>query len=199
MLEVSRRGFLVLGGSGAAGVALAACGQAPDQRDDASPDDLKAAEASAETALAGAYSAAASALPKGQERTTLQQFATAAGKRADELGGGTAQAGNTPPVDGGPDSPEALDGAVRAANAAIVAHREAAGLLDTPEGRALATSSLVACAAELAAVDHFAGKEQAPSPFVTGATATPYEAANDSTTSTTSTTSSTSTTTTGGG
>ena len=166
MLEVSRRGFLVLGGTGAAGVALAACGQGPDQRDDASPDDLTAAEASAETALAGAYGAAASALP---------------------------------PADGGPDSPEALDGAVRAANAAIVAHREAAGLLDTPEGRALASSSLVACAAELAAVDHFAGKEQAPSPFVTGATATPYEAANDSTTSTTSTTSSTSTTTTGGG
>lgn len=195
MLEVSRRGLLVLGGTGAAGVALAACGQGPDQRDDASPDDLTAAEASAETALAGAYGAAASALPKGQERTTLQQFATAAGKRADELGAGTEQAGDTPPADGGPDSPEALDGAVRAANAAIVAHREAAGLLDTPEGRALASSSLVACAAELAAVDHFVGTEQAPSPFVTGATAAPYEAADTSTTSTTST----STTSTGSG
>ena len=185
MLEVSRRGFLVLGGTGAAGVALAACGQAPDQRDDASPDELTAAEASAETALAGAYGAAASALPKGEERTTLEQFATAAGKRADEFGGGTAQAGDTPPADGGPDSPEALDGAIRAANAAIAAHREAAGLLDTSEGRALASSSLVACAAELAAVDHFAGKEQAPSPFVTGSTEAPYEAADDSSTSTT--------------
>ena len=153
MLEVSRRGLLVLGGTGAAGVALAACGQGPDQRDDASPDDLTAAEASAETALAGAYGAAASALPKGQERTTLQQFATAAGKRADELGAGTEQTGDTPPADGGPDSPE------------------------------------------LAAVDHFAGNEQAPSPFVTGATAAPYEAADTSTTSTTST----STTSTGSG
>ena len=145
MLTVSRRGFLALGGTGAAGVALSACGQTTDRRDDSSPDELKAAEASAETALAQAYSAAASALPKGEERTTLEQFATAAGDRADGLGGGTAQAGDTP--DGGPDSAEALDGAIRAADTAIAAHRQAAGLLDDEEGRALASTYLVAVAA----------------------------------------------------
>lgn len=192
MLTVSRRGFLALGGTGAAGVALSACGQTTDRRDDSSPDELKAAEASAETALAQAYSAAASALPKGEERTTLEQFATAAGDRADGLGGGTAQAGDTP--DGGPDSAEALDGAIRAADTAIAAHRQAAGLLDEEEGRALASTYLVAVACEVAAVDHFAGKEQSPSPFVTGGDQDPYEAVEDSSTTSTSSTTESSTT-----
>jgi hypothetical protein len=190
MLTVSRRGFLALGGTGAAGVALAACGTAADPRADASPDQLTAAEASAETALAAAYAAAASAFGQGEERATLEDFAAAAAKRAGEFGGGSAQAGETPTPDGGPDSPEALDGAIRAANSAIAAHREAAGLLDAVDGRTLASSSMIACAAELAAVNHFAGKPEAPLAFVTGGNQAPYEAAAE----TTSTTSSTSTT-----
>ncbi|HEY8001747.1 MAG: hypothetical protein ACHQJ5_09435 [Vicinamibacteria bacterium] len=192
MLTVSRRGFLALGGTGAAGVALAACGTAADPRADASADQLTEAEASAETALAAAYGAAASALAQGEERAALEDFAAAAAKRAGEFGGGSAQAGETPPADGGPDSPEALDGAIRAANKAIAAHREAAGLLDAVDGRTLASSSMIACAAELAAVSHFAGKPEAPLAFVTGGTEAPFESATETEATTTSSTSTTS-------
>ncbi len=199
MLTVSRRGFLALGGTGAAGVALSACGTIADQRDDASPSELNTAQANAETALAAAYSQAASALPKGEERAALESFAAAAAKRTDAFGGATAQAGDTPPPDGGPDSPEALDGAIHAANAAIAAHRQAAGLLDTTEDRAQASSFLVACAAELAAVNGFAGKDEVPFAFVTGGPEKPYEStdspAGSETTSTTSSSTTSSSTT----
>ena len=193
MSTVSRRGFLVIGGSGAAGVALAACGESVDPRETGDDDALVAAEAEAETRLATAYRYAAS-VTADEERAALESFADAAAARADELGGSTP----VPLPDGGPDKPEALSAAINLANAAIAAHRAAVTGLDSAEGRGLATSSLVACAAELAVVSDFAGEPQVPRAFVTGGEDEPYVAASDppesdsdseTTSSTTSTTS----------
>ena len=202
MLSISRRGFLAAGGTGAAGLALAACGKTADQRDDAPQEDLTSAQLQAELALSTAYKTAATAAGKGSEQTALEAFAKAASARADELRSSAAAAtgGQAQAPDGGPDSAEALGGAAHAANAAIAAHRRAAGLLTDSAGRATASSYLVACAAELAAVNDFAGKPEVPSPFVTGGSEAPYESVitTSTTTSTTNTGSTTSTTSTGG-
>ena len=85
MLTVSRRGLLALGGTGVAGVALSACGAVADQREDADQEDLLTAEIDAELALAGAYRQAAGTSGSGEERTTFDDFAAAAEKRAAEL------------------------------------------------------------------------------------------------------------------
>src|SRR5262245_46367856 len=113
MLSVSRRGLIALGGTGAAGLVLAGCGDAADRRADASQSDLLAAQGEAETALAAAYRQAAGSLSPGRERTALAGFAAAASKRAGELDS-TAGGNEQPPPDGGPDSPEALSGAIHA-------------------------------------------------------------------------------------
>ncbi len=175
MLTVTRRGLLAIGGTGAAGVALAGCGEATEPREEASAEELTAAEAEVETNLAGAYVAAAQVTP-GTQRATLERFAEAAKKRAVEFGQPTSEA---PGPDGGPDAPEALSACANLANAAIAAHLEAAGLLDEVEGRALASSSLAACAAELAVVNNFAGEPEVPDSFVTGGDEKPYESTDE--------------------
>jgi hypothetical protein len=194
MLTVSRRGLLVLGGTGAAGVALAACGQAADPRADASQGDLVQAELDAEVALATAYEQAAASLPAGEERTAFEAFAKAANGRVQQLRGVAPDPGSQPPApDGGPDSTEAVAATAHLADAAIATHHQAAGLLASLETRALASSALAACAAELAAVNHFSGKPEVPHAFVTGGELAPYEPSIAESTSTTSTSSSTST------
>ena len=71
MQTVSRRGFLALGGTGAAGALLAACGEETDPRETGDDDDLTAAEAEAEQRLAAAYGLAAST-QEGSERAALE-------------------------------------------------------------------------------------------------------------------------------
>ena len=200
MPTLTRRGLLVLGGTGAAGAVLAGCSSATEPRDEASTEELTAGEVDAENALAGAYDLAAGGAPKGEQQDALTSFAAAAKKRATEIGGGSGGS-TTPAPDGGPDFPEALTACIHLANEAIAAHLEAARLLDEVEGRALASSSLVACAAELAAVNGFAGEPEVPSAFVTGGPEKPLESfdrpdSGDDESSTTSTTSSSSTDTT---
>jgi hypothetical protein len=198
MPTVSRRGLLVLGGTGAAGAVLAACGETADLRADASQGELTQGEFDAELALSSAYALAAGTRGSADERSALDDFAAAAEKRADQLRAFAPDPGTEVPApDGGPDSAEALSAVARLANAAIAAHNAAAGLLDSIEGRALASSALAACAAELAAVNHFDGKPEAPNAFVTGGAQKPYEATDepdDSDSETTSTTESSSTT-----
>jgi hypothetical protein len=167
MPTLTRRGLLILGGTGAAGVALAGCSSAEEPRDGSNADELTAAEAEAEGNLAGAYMLAASAVPTGEERTTLERFAAASTKRANEISGGSGE-NTSPPPDGGPDFPEALSACQHLANDAIAAHLQAARLLDEVDGRALASSSLAACAAELAVVNGFVRDPVAPNAFVTG-------------------------------
>ncbi|MET0730599.1 MAG: hypothetical protein ABWZ03_05350, partial [Solirubrobacterales bacterium] len=56
MQTVSRRGFLVIGGTGAAGAVLAGCGgSVDDPRDEGRDPELLAAALAAETALGDAY------------------------------------------------------------------------------------------------------------------------------------------------
>lgn len=201
MLTLSRRGLLVAGGTSAAGVALSACGAAADPRADASPTDLAQAELTAELSLNAAYGQAAGALESGAQRTALESFATAAKARAEQLrqfvAEPTASSSTGSAADGGPATPEALAGAIAAANTAIAAHRQASGLLDSIETRALASSSLAACAAELAAVGHFAGRPEVPDAFVTGGEARPYQASGSSASTSTTSSSGESSTTTG--
>jgi hypothetical protein len=194
MLTVTRRGLLVLGGTGAAGAVLAGCSEATEPRDEADAQSLAQAEAEAEQNLSRAYLLASRATT-GEQSAALERFGAAAKKRSAEVAGGDFE-NTTPEADGGPDAPEALSACQHLANVAIAAHLEAAGLLDTVEGRALASSSLAACAAELAAVNGFAGDPEAPSAFVTGGPQKPLESFDDpdsddadesSTTSTTST------------
>jgi hypothetical protein len=175
MLTLTRRGLLVLGGSGAAGAVLAGCGEATEPREDADPEALARAEAEAEANLSGAY-VLASQVTAGGQRATLKRFATAAKRRATQFG---PPPPSPPDPDGGPDAPEALSACVNLANAAIAAHLDAAGLLDEISGRALASSSLAAVAAELAVVNGFAGHPEAPDSFVTGGPEKPYESTDE--------------------
>jgi hypothetical protein len=198
MPTLTRRGLLILGGTGAAGVALAGCSKAEEPRDEADAEELTAAEAEAEGNLAGAYKLAASAVPTGEERATLERFTAASTKRAAEISGGSFE-NTSPPPDGGPDFPEALSACQHLADDAIAAHLQAARLLDEVDGRALASSSLAACAAELAVVNGFARDPVAPNAFVTGGPA-PLEdsdspdSGGETSTTTSSSTSSSSTT-----
>jgi len=196
MPTLTRRGLLILGGTGAAGVALAGCSKAEEPRDESDPDALTSAQAEAEANLSGAYIVAAQATGTGEERTTLERFAAAAKKRAAAIGSGAEP---PPAPDGGPDSPEALSACQHLANQAIAAHLQAARLLDEVDGRALASSSLAACAAELATVNGFAGDPAVPTAFVTGGPQPPLEDTDapdsgDESSTTSSTTDATSTT-----
>ena len=191
MSTTSRRGFLVLGGTGAAGAALAACGEPFEPRSDDESAEALQAQLTAELGLADAYDLAAGTQPEGQERSALETFARAASDRAEALRQLAPDATAEPPggaVDGGPDGPEALSATIVLANAAIAAHRLGAGTSPTTETRAVAASQLVACAAELAVVSGFAGEPEVPRAFVTGGEEEPYEAADGTDDETTSTT-----------
>ena len=194
MPSVTRRGLLVLGGTGAAGIVLSGCSAAEEPRDESDAEALTAAEAEAEAGLSGAYVVAAQVAPA-EQRRVLEDFAEAAKQRSAEFG----QASPPPAPDGGPDAPEALSACAHLANEAIAAHLEAARLLDEVEGRSLATSSLAACAAEVAVVNGFAGEPEAPTAFVTGGPEEPLQSfdapdTGDESSTTSTTTSSTDTT-----
>jgi hypothetical protein len=180
MLTVSRRGLFALGGSGAAGAVLAACGESADPRETGDDAELAQAEVEAELALETAYRQAGSTAAEAEQRTAFEAFAGAAADRADQIASAAGVDVEPPPgPDGGPDGPEALSAAINLANSAIAAHRAAVTGLDSVESRELATSALATCAAELAAASGFAGEPEAPRAFVTGAEEEPYEGAED--------------------
>src|SRR5918996_3411443 len=84
MQTVSRRGFLVIGGTGAAGAVLAGCGGSEDDpRAEGRDPELLVAALAAGTALGDAYVSAQP--PAGAERTALGAFATASEKRARDV------------------------------------------------------------------------------------------------------------------
>ena len=153
MQTVSRRGFLVIGGTGAAGAVLAGCGgSVDDPRDEGRDPELLAAALAAETALGDAYAIG------GEELTTL----------LEQAGGQPTKAATTEP---GTEREQA--------NATIAAYRAAAGPLSTEELRGTAIAFLAAVAAELSVMSEFAGEDPAPRPFVTGLEAEPYVAADE--------------------
>ncbi len=189
MRSLSRRGFLALGGSGAAGGVLAACGSAAEPREEGRDPELLDAAYTAETALGATYAAAAGSA-SGADAETIDRYRDASTARAGELRSLAGDAGGDP-TDGdsaGTDAGAAID----AANAAIVAYREAAGVLSSTELRQTATVDLSEVAGELAGLSLIAGEDPVPSAFVTGQASEPLQSTEgETTTSTTSTTTTT--------
>ena len=158
MPSLSRRGFIALGGSGAAGLILASCGEEDDPRAEGSDDELLSAALGAETALQGAYNEDGLAgITPARAVISLQE------ERISELGELGAET---------PEAPEAGGDVVDASNAAIAAYRELAGVGSSTEVRAAGTRGLAEIAAVLAAVS---AEDPAPTAFVTGGAEDPYE------------------------
>jgi hypothetical protein len=194
MLTVSRRGLFAIGGTGAA-AALAGCGGAVDERDDADDNQLLDSALEAEAALGAAYGALSgpevSSGQGAQVRKSCQSNSQKRQQELESLGASQPTGGATGSGGGG------LDPTVTAANAAIAAYRQGARLLGVTDQRATSTGFLAQVAAELAALRGLFGEDQAPVAFVTGDAQRPLQAAATTTTSTTSssTTSTTSTST----
>jgi hypothetical protein len=195
MLTVSRRGFLAAGSSGAAALALAACGDDPDPRAEVRDTELVTTALGAEGNLQAAYSA----LDPGPDgAVAVKAFIKASAARQSALAKLGASGPPPPKAPSGSD-PQGFESTDTAANAAIAAYREAAGISSATEARATTAAYLAAVASELATVRGFAGTDQSPEPFVTGLAAKPLvttDATTSSTTSSSTTTSSTSTATT---
>ena len=191
MLTVSRRGLLALGGAGAAGTVLSACGEPDDPREDGRDAELLAAERDAETAVQVAASAAAGQ-GSGKEVEVTANIAEASSRRAEELQTLAEDAG-APAAEGGGSTTRSVS---QALDDALAAHREAAGLLSTEELRADAMGFMVEAAAEQAALSLSAGEDPVPYAFVTGLSEQPLEASSQDTTTTTESTTTKSETTT---
>ncbi len=176
MQTVSRRGFLVIGGTGAAGAVLAGCGgSVDDPRDEGRDPELLAAALAAETALGDAYAIGGEGGPAPPQREAIESFIAASRRRAEELTTLLEQAGGQPTKAATPEPGTERE----QANATIAAYRAAAGPLSTEELRGTAIAFLAAVAAELSVMSEFAGEDPAPRPFVTGLEAEPYVAADE--------------------
>ena len=186
MPRLSRRGFLALGGSGAAAVALGACGEAAEPREKGDDAGLLADAVAAETA----YGDAAKAF--GDQQGVAAEIAKASAARLDKLEPAADDAG----AEATGTDPGATDLA-GAASAAIAAYRQGARLLSSTELRTTATQFLAQAAGELAAVRDLEGEDPVPYAFVTGLDEAPLEYPDDPPGGETTTTSTTSTTTEG--
>jgi hypothetical protein len=191
MLTVSRRGLFAIGGTGAA-AALAGCGGATDERDDADDQAVLDSALESEAALGATYDTLSGPeVSSGPGAQVLKRCQADSKKRQQELaslGASETTGGDT----GGAGS--GLDPAVTSANAAIAAYRQGARLLGETGQRATCTSYLAQVAAELASLRGLIGEDQAPVAFVTGGAEKPFQAAATTTTRTTSATTSTTST-----
>lgn len=178
MPTITRRGFLALGGSGAAAAALAACGSEEDPRDEGRDGELLGESLAAEETLEGAYTDALGEAAN-DDRRLLEDASTASADRVGELET-LAEEADAAPVESEGAQPTGLTGAIAAGGLAIAAYREAAGLLSTPELRRTAAAGLAAVAAEQAALRASGGDEPlVPEPFVTGSNEKPLTAPDD--------------------
>jgi hypothetical protein len=176
MQTVSRRGFLVIGGTGAAGAVLAGCGGSEtDQRAEGRDAELLAAALAAETALGEAYAIGGGGGAAPRQPEAIESFVAASRRRAEELTTLLEQAGGQPTEPPSAEPGTELD----QANATIAAYRAAAGPLSTEELRGTAIAFLAAVAAELSVMSGFAGEARVPRAFVTGSEAEPYVAADE--------------------
>ncbi len=195
MPNLTRRSLLVLGGTGAAGLAVAGCTDEDDPRAEGGDEAVLQRAADAEAQIATVYD---SIRGDGEEAAVGRQFAEASAARAtdlENLGAGAAKASTSAGA-----YPE---GAIDAQDSAIAAYRECVRLGSTTEIRAAGIRFLAQVSAEQATVRGIAGDEQSPRAFVTGLKEKPYVASEDDedgdTTTSTTSSSSTSTTTEDGG
>ena len=178
MPSLSRRGFIALGGTGAAGLVLASCGEEDDPRAEGRDGELLSAALGAETTLQGAYDDDGLAgITPAKDVLSLQDERIS---QLGELGAEEAEA---------PDVSDVVD----ASDAAIAAYRELAGLGSSTEVRAAGTQGVAEIAAVLAAINIEQRKDPAPNAFVTGGADDPYEPEVDEPTKATSTTEATTT------
>ncbi len=198
MLTISRRGFLALGGSGAAGAALAACGSEEDPREEGRDGELLAAALVAESGVEAAAEAERDAadLAPGLG-PVLERIAEQSTARLERLRMLAADAG-APQPEPAAEPPAGVD-LRQPLNEAIVAYREAAGLLSSAESRRFASASLAGAAAGQAGLNVVDGDEASPRPFATGADEEPLTAPDASTEEQQTETSTEQTTTEGGG
>ncbi len=173
MSTLSRRGFLILGGTGAAGVALAGCGAEEDPR--AEGDDPELLDAAIEAEGVYGLAAGASADQQGVSDLIVEQSRGRV-KELSSLGSSQVTAGS------------GSDDVVTGAEEAIAAYRQIARLASTEELRTAGTRFLAQVAAELAAVLELEGEDPVPYPFVTGLTEPPLNFPDDAPTGTTTTT-----------
>jgi hypothetical protein len=194
MLTVSRRGLLALGGTGVATV-LAGCGSEPDPRAEGDDQQLLTNAYAAEVDLQTAYDTLSRGGVGGDDSATvIARSQRASSERQAELGKLGASAGQSQSDGGSADGADTGLGLTEAAaNAAIAAYRQCAGLLPEAADRATTMGFLAQVAAELAAIRGLFGKDQAPEAFVTGGSEQPFVAAAETTTTSTTSTSTTTT------
>ncbi len=184
MHSLTRRGLLVVGGTGAAGAALAACGTSVETRDSGHDSELLSAALGAEQAVGTAAEAATKAPTESEaEHQLIEAIRDASTARAERLRGLDEQAAA---VEDSTAAGGSLADLTKPLDAAIAAYRPAAGELSTAELRSTAIAFLVESAAELAAARGMLGENPAPGPFVTGEAAKPFaDTEGETTTSTT--------------
>lgn len=199
---IRRRGFLVLGAGGAAGL-LAACGkevaEPSSSRDVDLLNDALAGETNATSALEDAIK-----LAHGADLETIKALRDQASANADRVQGQLSKLNAASTGASNPPQASTLEDALNAAidqtGSAVEAYRTGAGLFTTEELKSVAMQLVVADGARLAMLNELLGQDEAPYAFVTGGTEPPYQSVEpDTATSTTSTTSSTTTSTGEGG
>lgn len=179
MHTLSRRGLLVLGGTGAAGAVLAACGEVDDPRGEDRDGELLGAALGAELAVESTARAAAGAGGAAEQTALAKTILEQSSERVAELTGLAEEAGASESEAAETDPAAPLETVIPPA---IAAYREASGLLSSTELRATASGYLAVAAAELAALREAAGQDPAPQAFVTGGEEDPHQA-DDATTS----------------
>ncbi|MQA75843.1 MAG: hypothetical protein GEU88_16175 [Solirubrobacterales bacterium] len=192
MLTISRRGLLALGGAGAAGAALTACGAEDDPRAEGRDPELLGAMLEAELGVEASAKATSGQPQEAQAVAELvEAVAEASGARVQELRGLASDAGAPEPS--APQAERSLPALAAAIQPALAAYHEGSGLLSSTELRSTATSFLAQCAAAAAAIADQIGEDPVPQPFVTGGGEAPLAAAPPTTTTSTASTTPTTT------
>ena len=145
------------GGTGAAGLAVAGCGDEDDPRAEGRDAELldRAAERRGRCSAADLRRRSTTAATRAIRR--VEQFRDASSARLDELDRLGATAGGRAPTARSPPA-----AAIAAANAAIAAYREGVRLVSTTELRATAIQFLTQVAAEQAVLRGLAGRGPEP-------------------------------------
>ena len=156
MQTVSRRGLFALGGTGAAGAVLGACGSETSEREEGDDAALLSTALAAETGLGAAYATGDGDLDRA--------FGAASKRRSAELERLLGEVGG----ESSDQQESSSSDPTEQANAAIAAYRDAAGPLSTAELRRTMIEFLAAVAAERAALAELDGADPAPQAFVTG-------------------------------
>ncbi len=172
-----RRGFLALGGAGAAAAALSACGTELEEPNDERDIEILAAalvgEENAASALKAAQEEAA-----GAELETVRALANGAEANATRLQDLLAELNATPEgefeIFDGAGLDAALHAATEQTNAAVAAYTRGAGEL-TEDFRGDAIELSAADGARLAVLAELLGTEPAPFAFVTGLDVEPHQ------------------------